>query len=435
MAKPITHRRVLTIAVPIVISNATVPILGAVDTGVIGQMGEAAPIGAVGIGAIILTGLYWLFGFLRMGTAGLASQAIGARDSREVSALFFRATGLGFIAGVCFILLQLPLMAAAFWISPASDEVEGLARTYIAIRIYSAPAAIALYGLTGWLVAQERTGAILAIQLVMNLTNIALDILFVLGFGWGIGGVAFATFIAEWGGLALGLYLCRGAFSHRAWAMWDQIFDRARLINMTLVNVDILIRSALLQVAFVSFLFLGSDLGDVEVAANQVLLQFIYITSYAMDGFAFAAEALVGQAMGEKARARLHKSAKMTGLWAFGTCLFLAVAFHFGGPSLIALMAKDAQVQAAGNSYLIYMVWAPILGCAAWMLDGIFIGATRTKDMRNMMLISFIIYVTLVVVLPPILGNHGLWISLILFFVVRGITLGLRYPALLRAAD
>ncbi|MDC1522393.1 MATE family efflux transporter, partial [Planktomarina temperata] len=215
MADPtygITHRRVLSIALPIVISNATVPILGAVDTGVIGQLGGAAPIGAVGIGAIILGALYWIFGFLRMGTVGLTSQALGGEDAQEVRALFFRSAGIGVLAGLGFIAFQIPIFAAAFWIAPASEEVEGLARAYMSIRVWSAPAAIAIYGLSGWLIAQERTRAVLMIQLFMNVTNIILDFWFVLGLGFGVEGVAVATLIAEWGGLVLGLYLCRQVF-------------------------------------------------------------------------------------------------------------------------------------------------------------------------------------------------------------------------------
>ncbi|MDG1294723.1 MAG: MATE family efflux transporter, partial [Planktomarina sp.] len=175
MADPtygITHKRVLSIALPIVISNATVPILGAVDTGVIGQLGGAAPIGAVGIGAIILGALYWIFGFLRMGTVGLTSQALGGGDAQEVRALFFRSTGIGVLAGIVFIIFQIPIFAGAFWIAPASAQVESLARDYMSIRVWSAPAAIAVYGLSGWLIAQERTRAVLMIQLFMNVTNI-----------------------------------------------------------------------------------------------------------------------------------------------------------------------------------------------------------------------------------------------------------------------
>ncbi len=290
---PITHRRVLNIAVPIVLSNATVPILGAVDTGVVGQMGQAAPIGAVGLGAIILTAIYWIFGFLRMGTTGLAAQALGRGDHAEVAALLSRALLIAAAAGLALIMLQQPVFWGAFRIAPASDEVETLARAYMEIRIWSAPAAIAIYGITGWLIAAERTRAVLLLQLWMNGVNILLDLWFVLGLGWGVEGVALATFIAEWSALALGLWLCRAAFRGRDWRRVALVFNRLRLLQMSSVNGDILIRSVLLQAAFVSFLFFGAGLGDVTLAANQVLLQFLSITAYALDGFAFAAEALV----------------------------------------------------------------------------------------------------------------------------------------------
>jgi MATE family multidrug resistance protein len=214
---PITHARVLHIAVPVVLANVTVPVLGAVDTGVVGQLGLAAPIGAVGIGALVLTSIYWIFGFLRMGTAGLTAQARGAGHTGEVAALLTRSLLIGLAAGVTFILLQGPLFWAAFQISPASDGVESLARSYMSIRIWSAPAMIALYGVMGWLIAQERTRALFGVQFVMNAVNVILDLIFVLGFGWGVEGVAIATFIAEWSGFALGLWFCRAAFRSPAW--------------------------------------------------------------------------------------------------------------------------------------------------------------------------------------------------------------------------
>ena len=434
MSEALTHRRVLAIAIPIVLSNATVPILGAVDTGVVGQLGEAAPIGAVGIGAIILTALYWVFGFLRMGTTGLTAQAIGADDGPEVAALFSRALLIGLVAGAGLILLQLPLFAGAFLVSPASTEVESLARDYMAIRIWSSPAAIALYGLTGWLIAQERTAAVLVIQLWMNGLNIGLDLVFVLGFGFGVEGVAWATFLAEWTGLGLGLWLCRDAFATPAWKDRARIFDAARLRHMALVNGDILIRSVLLQAIFVSFLFWGADFGDVPLAANQVLLQFLYITAYAMDGFAFAAEALVGNAMGAKAVARLRRAALLTSLWGLGISAFLSVIFLLAGPWLIDVMTTAPEVRQAARDYLPWMVAAPLVGTAAWMLDGIFIGATRTADMRNMMILSAVGYFAAVIPLMAAFGNHGLWLGLLLSFALRGLTLGWRYPALERAA-
>ncbi len=430
----ITHARVLRIAVPIVISNATVPLLGLVDTGVVGQLGEAAPIGAVGIGALVLTAVYWIFGFLRMGTTGLAAQARGQGNSAEVAALLTRALMIGLGAGAVMILCQVPLFWGAFRLAPASAEVEGLARGYMAIRVWSAPAAIAIYGIIGWLIAAERTRDVLMLQVWMNGVNIALDLLFVLGFDWGVRGVAVATFLAEWSGLAMGLWLCRAAFRVPDWRDWARVFDRARLVTMARVNSDILIRSALLQAVIVSFLFLASDFGDVTLAANQVLLQFLEITAFALDGFAFAAEALVGHAMGARALATLRRAAWLSSLWGIGLAVALALGFWFGGPWVIDLLAKAPGVQAEARVYLPWMVAVPILGVAAWMLDGIFIGATRTGDMRNMMLVSFAVYVASVAVLLPLMGNHGLWAALLICFVARGVTLGLRYPALERAA-
>ncbi len=229
---PITHRRVLKIAVPIVLSNATVPILGAVDTGVVGQMGQAAPIGAVGIGAVILATIYWVFGFLRMGTTGLAAQARGAGDTAETGALLMRGLLLGGAAGLFFIVAQVAVFAGAFALSPASPEVEALTRDYLEIRIWGAPATIALYAVTGWLIAVERTRGVFVLQVWMNGLNILLDLWFVLGLGWGVEGVAVATLIAEWTGLALGLWLCRDAFGGNQWRDWARIFDPARLRRM-----------------------------------------------------------------------------------------------------------------------------------------------------------------------------------------------------------
>lgn len=435
MADLLTHRRVLAIALPIVLSNATVPILGVVDTAVVGQLGEAAPIGAVGIGAIILSSVYWIFGFLRMGTTGLTSQAAGAGDADEVDALLSRALLIGVLAGLVMIAAQLAIFEGAFWVSPASAEVEALARDYMVIRIWSAPATIALYGITGWLIAQERTRAVLVIQVGMNGANIALSFFLGLELGWGIEGVAWATFLAEWGGLALGLWFCRGVFGRSAWRSFARVFDVVRLKHMALVNSDILIRSVLLQAIFVSFLFFGADFGDVQLAANQILMQFLQVTAYALDGFAFSAEALVGQALGARARAALRRSAVLSSLWGGIVCAGLAVSFALFGGAIIDVMTTAPEVRDVARTYLPYMVAAPIVGVAAWMLDGIFIGATRTKDMRNMMLISTLIYFAAVVPLMAGFQNHGLWLGLLLSFIVRGATLGWKYPSLEAEAD
>ncbi len=430
-----THRRVLKIALPIVLSNATVPILGAVDVGVVGQMGEAAPIGAVGLGAIILSTVYWIFGFLRMGTVGLVGQAEGAGDKAEVSAWLTRALLVALAGGVTLIVLQPLIFWGALRLAPASDEVESLARTYLTIRIWTAPAAIAVYALTGWLVAMERTGGVFWVQLVMNGTNILLDLLFVLVFDWGVPGVAIATVIAELTGAALGLWFCRSAFRRPDWRDWPRIFDRAKLIRMALLNTDILLRSAMLMIIFSSFVFIGAKFGDVTLAANEVLVQFMYITAYAMDGFAFAAETLIARAIGRGDRAYVRRSAVLTSAWGLVICVTTAAAFALSGGWIIDLMAKDPEVQATARVFLPYMVLAPLVGCAAWMLDGIFIGATRSRDMRNMMALSFVIYWAAILVLLPLLGNHGLWLALLISFIARGVTLGLRYPALEASAE
>ena len=426
----LTHKRVLSVAAPIVLANATIPILGAVDTAVVGQMGLAVPIGAVGIGAIIISAIYWLFGFLRMGTTGLTAQAIGSNDHSETSALLVRGILIGLGAGLVLIMTQIPLFSAALGIAPASFEVESLAQEYLKIRVYSAPAAIAIFGITGWLIANERTRAVLVLMLLINSINIVLDFVFVLRLGWGVEGVAYATLIAEWSGLFFGLWLARKGFKNGYWKNWSQIFDRARLTKMAKVNSDILIRSVLLEIAFVSFLFLGSSFDDATLAANQVLIQFLNITAYAMDGFAFAAEALVGKALGAKNRLIFRKSAVMTSQWGFGSVVVMALAFYVFGNTIINVMTTAEEVRIVSYEYLPWMVLAPLVGAAAWMLDGIFIGATRTADMRNMMFISFCVYLIALAFLLPKYDNHGLWASLIIFSIARGVTLGYKYPKL-----
>ena len=431
----LTHARVLKIAAPIMVSNATVPILGVVDTGVVGQMGQAAPIGAVGLGAIILTAIYWIFGFLRMGTVGLASQARGAGDYDEVAALLTRSLLIGIAGGTAIILLQVPIFAAALRISPASEEVEALVRDYMTIRVWSAPAIISTFAFGGWLLAQERALAVLALQVWMNGVNIVLDLWFVLGLGWGVEGVAWATFVAEWSGFALGLWLCRSAFATAAWRVAALVFDKARFGRMMAINRDVMIRSLILEGIFVSFLFFSSDFGDLQLAANQILLQFLHVTAYALDGFAFAAEALVGQAMGARERASVRKASLLTSFWGLLFAIALTAAFAVAGGQIIDIMTAAQTVRTESRVYLFYMVAAPLAGLAAWMLDGIFIGATRSADMRNMIAISAVVYAAAAAMLAPTWGNHGLWVALLISFIARGATLGLRYPALERQAE
>lgn len=424
----ITHARVLRVAVPIVLANVTVPLLGAVDTAVVGQMGLPAPIGAVGLGAIILSSVYWIFGFLRMGTTGLTSQAFGAGDPAEGTAILLRALMIGAAAGVCFILVQMPLFWGALWLSPGSEAVEGLAQSYLRLRIWGAPATIALYAITGWLIATERTRSVLVLQIWINGVNIGLDLWFVLGLGWGVQGVATATLIAEWTGLAFGLWLCRPAFGAALAPALARLRDAAALRHMAVVNGDIMIRSVLLQLSFTSFLFLGAGRGDVTLAANQVLMQFLTIAAFFLDGFAFAAEALVGQAVGARSVRAARRAALVSTQWGVGAVLGLSLVYLAAGPALIDLMTTAPNVRLVARDYLPWLVAAPLVGVWAWMLDGIFIGATLTRQMRQTMVLSVLAYGAALLVLVPIWGNHGLWAALMVLNITRAVTMGRKWP-------
>ena len=431
----ITHARVARIALPVVVSNATVPLLGAVDTAVIGQLGLAAPLGAVGMGAVVLATLYWAFGFLRMSTSGLAAQAQGAGDMPERSAVLLRALLVACAAGLALIVLQYPLFAAVFAVAPASAEVEGTAHTYLAIRIWGAPATIALYALTGWLVGVERTKGVLVLQLWQNGLNILLDLWFVLGLGWGIEGVAVATLIAEVTGLGIALWLARDALTPSVLrAGLARLWDRAALGRMFTASRDIMGRSILLQLSFTSFVFLGARFGDVTLAANQVLLQFLEITAYALDGFAIAAETLVGQAMGAKALGEVRRAGRISMQWGYGGAAVLALTFAlFGGP-IIDLITTAPEVREQARAYLWWLAAAPLIGVASWIYDGIFIGALQTGAMLRTMALSVLIYVAALAVLIPAMGNHGLWAALMVLNAARGVTMRAAYPGILARA-
>ena len=431
----ITHARVLGIALPIVLSNMTVPLQAIADTAVIGQIPDATPIAAVAVGAALLTAVLWIFGFLRMGTAGMTAQALGAGDRAEVAALLTRVLLIGGCGGLLMIPLFGPIADFGFSVSPTDEAVKSLAADYMDIRILSAPAAVSIFGINGWLGAMERTRSMLILQIWIVSLNISLNALFVIGLDWGVEGVASATVIADWTGLVLGLWLCRSAFRDPAWRDWPRVFDRSRLRHMAVVNTDILLRSLMLEAIMLSFIFYYSaGFGVVTLAATQVLLHFIEVMAYALDGFAFAAEALVGQAFGARAVVTLRRAVRLTSLWGFLINLVFALGFALFGGMIIDAMTKDPQVQQTARLYLPWIVATPVLGLPSWMLDGIFIGATRTRDMRNMMAISAVVYFAAVTAFVPIWGPHGVWAALMIAYVTRAATLALRYPALERAA-
>ena len=429
----ITHKRILAISIPIILSNVTIPLLGVVDTAVIGQLGKVAPIGAVGIGALVISAIYWIFGFLRMGTTGLTAQAVGKKDNQEIVALLSRTLLIGITAGLVLILINDFIFWGSFKVSPASEEVENLAYSYMKIRIYSAPAAISIFGILGWLIAQERTRMVLLLQLWMNGSNILLDFLFVIGFNWGVEGVALATVIAEVSSFFLGIFICRSAFIGSAWRSFHLVLNKAKISKMAVVNFDILIRSMFLQAAFILFMFLSSDINDEILAINQILLQFLSISAYALDGFAFSAEALIGQAFGAKSVKSLRKVSIFATFWAFLAAIVLTLCFYFGSDFLIVLMTSSEELRENAQVYVYWVIVAPILAAPAFILDGIFIGATRTKDMRNCMIISFGIYCLVVWLLYEPFGNQGLWAALMVMFIVRAVTLFFQYFSIERS--
>jgi len=427
----LTHKAVMSIALPVMISNVSTPLIGIVDTGVVGQIPDPAYIGAVAVGALIFTFVFWAFGFLRMGTTGLTAQAYGAADALEVSAGLGRALLLAGLAGTLLIVLQWPIRETAFVLLEGSAAVEALARSYFDIRIWAAPATLANYALLGWFIGLGRTDIGLVLQLTLNLTNMALDAVFVLGFGWDVRGVALGTVIAEYSAVAVGLLIAW--HSVRSTPLKAELLLRSSRLKRTLaVNGDIMVRSLALIAVFVWFMAQGARQGDVILAANAVLMHFISFAAFFLDGLAFAAETLVGRALGATHRAGLRAAVKLTTYWAVLTAVLLSLGMVLAGTALIDLLVVDSAARAAARSYLPWAVLAPLLGVWAFQLDGIFIGATQTVEMRNAMLLSLAIFVLAWWCLRP-WANHGLWAALYVHYCARVGTLYYYYPRLLRS--
>ena len=432
---PTPKREVFHLAWPLILSNISVPLLGMVDTAVVGHLPAPHHLGAVALGAATFAVAYLVFASVRMGTTALTAQAVGAGDGAEARACLVRPLVLALLVGALLILLS-PLVA---WLAIGgfgpTGAVAGELATYIAWRIAGAPAALAQFVLLGWLIGNHDTKSQLVILVFTNVLNAALSVLFVLGFGWGVMGVALGTAIAEWCGLVLGLALVA-----RRWRLLPGRFDaavlrsRAPFVRLFRVNGDLIVRTLFLEATFLGFAAFSARQGEILLAANAVLNNLLMLQAYALDGFAFAAEALVARAFGAGRLDRLRRGAALTSLWGLGAAGVLSLAFGLGGGAIIDLMTTAEAVREAARTYLPWMVAAPLLGLAPWMLDGIFIGATRARDMRNMMLLSVAIYAAAVAVLAPTHEVHGLWAAVLVSFLARGATLGARYPALERAA-
>jgi len=430
----LSHRDVVAIALPITLSNATTPLVGFVDTLAIGQLGAAHLIGGVAIAANIFNAIYWGFGFLRMGTTGLTSQAVGAADRTEVAANLFRALLIAGIAGALVILLQGPLARGALWFMGASSNVEAAARAYYDVRIWAAPAGLANFALLGWFIGLGRAGIAFWLQLWLNLLNVGLAYLFVIHYGLGVEGAGLAALIAEVTAAAVGIAVAwRELAARGAGAGWTAVLDATRLNRMVAVNVDITIRTFCVLGAFLFFTAQSAQTNDLTLAANAVLTSMATIAVYLLDGFAFAAETLIGQSIGAGSRARFREAMWLSTIWAGVFGVVLSVGLWLGGPAIIDVMTTSVEVRETALQYLVWAALTPIVGVWCFQLDGVFIGATRTADMRNMMILSFLVYVGAWAVLKPLFANHGLWAALHVFYVVRAASLLARLPALQRA--
>jgi MATE family multidrug resistance protein len=424
---------VLAIAVPIVVSNVTTPLVGAVDTAVIGQSGIVADMGGVALGATIFSLLFWSFGFLRMGTSGLTAQAVGRRDNGEIAAGLQRSLLIALAAGVLLILLQRPIAALFLYLLQGSPEVQQAARAYFDVRIWSAPFAFVNYAILGWLVGLGKATHAFLLQLVLNLVNIALALLLALELGYGVPGVGAATLLAEIVAVVLGAWLATSEMTRRGgFAGWGRVLSRAELGRALSVNRDIMIRTFCLLAAFTYFTAQGARLGDVVLAANAILFDLFGIAAYFLDGFAHAAETHVGRAVGAGGRARFAEAIRLSSIWAGVLAGLVGVVTLIGGGVVIDLMTTSPEVREAARNYLAWAALSPVLGVAAFQLDGIYIGATWTADMRNMMVLSLVVFLAVYTVIGPLYGNHGLWTALMVFFAVRGLSLGLRLPGLAR---
>ena len=433
-ATKVTTTQVFAIAGPAMVANLTTPLIGIVSTIAIGRLGDATLLGGVAITSVIFDCLFWLFAFLRMSTVAFTAQALGAGDAQETGALLVRGLIIAALVGCVLIALQAPLAAILLDAMGGSEGVTRAARVYFAIRIWSAPLALANYVVLGWLIGQAHAGLALSIQIAINLVNMALTLALVLGLDGGIAGAAAAAVVAEAVGLVLGILIARRLTHEPFNVPRAALFDRSKLFRMLTVNRDIIIRTAALITAFLFFTAQGARSGDdVVLAANAVLNNFLLVSAFFLDGLANAAQQLCGSAYGARDRAAFSGAVRLVTLWGFGFALAVTAAFALFGPSLIYAMTTSEDVRRSAHDYLWFVVVSPLLAVFAFTYDGIFIGATWARDMRNLMVVSLLIFLATWFALRPF-GNAGLWTAMLALYAARGGLQALRYPANFRAS-
>ena len=435
------NREILRLAIPNIITNLTVPLVSLVDVALMGRMPSTFYIVAIGLGTLVFNFLYWAFGFLRMGTTGMVSQAFGREDKEAQLSLLQKGLSISVLAGVLIILLQWPLRELATQILQPENEVIPLLETYIDYRIWAAPATISVFVFTGWLLGMQDSRSALYLALIINGSNAILSILFVYGFGYTISGVALGTVFAQLLGFISGLIILSRKYDLPPKKIVDQIWKRMNegksWKEFISVNRDILIRTLCLIFTLSFFKAKAANIDPILGAANILLLEFISISAYGIDGFAFAAEAISGKYFGKRDKVNLIKSIKYSFFWGFVIAVLLAAAFYFFGYDILSLLTDKQIVVEKAMPYLLWLVVAPLVNMVAFIWDGVYIGTTSSASMRNSMLVS-----TVLVFLPAyyyffgIYSNHGLWLSLTLFMIARGILLTLLFkPTILSRID
>lgn len=427
----VTSRRFLVLALPATLAQMTTPILGLVATGAIGRLGDATLLGAVAVGALLFDFAFWIFGSIRMGTAGLTAQALGRGESVELRAVLIRALLISAFIGLVLIVLHGPLADLAFLAMGASEGVHAAATLYFSVRILSAPFAIANFALLGWLVGIARTDIGLGLQILIAVVNAVATVALVLWWDFGIAGAASANVLAEIAGTLFGL-IAAARLVGRDWRVpWHTVIARTRLIETMAVNRDIMIRTALLMSVLLFFTAQGARQDDVTLAANAVLYNIVMVSAFFLDGFSTAAEQICGQSVGARDKAGFRRAVRLVLAWGFGFAAPATVLLLVGGGPLIDLLSANEQVREVGRAFLPLAALTPLLGVAAFAYDGIYGGATWARDMRNMMLPAVALFFLAWWLTLP-LGNTGLWLAYLAFIAGRGVFLALRMPALER---
>lgn len=418
-------------------ANAAAPIVGLVDTFVVGRYVSTTALAGIGLGAVIYGIVYWGFGFLRMSTTGLAAQSDGEGDHSAVQAHLFRAVPMGLIIGLSVFIFQSLLLSGAFLIYTASETIEGAAQTYITARLWGLPATLASIALMGWFVGISRSRRALAMQIVLNAVNIVLSLYFVIGLDWGLYGVGIASAIAEWCGLVAGLMLAlreirlRGGVDKSVLTS-SSLLDGEALRKLGVTNGNIFIRTMALTVGFNFFGNAAATEGEIFLAGNHILMQFITLSALILDAFAHTAEAVTGAAYGAKNRRAFDRAVRLTTEFSAIFGLICGAMIYGVGWFAIPFLSSDPAVQSSAMTFLPYSALAPIVGFAAWQLDGIFIGTTRTREMRNAGIVAVLIYIGLHFTFEPWLGGHGIWIAFLGYYIMRAFTLAVYYPKLTR---